>query len=94
MIVEVSLYHGPQPFPELRHVPMSASSKLLLQRSQPQHGSHGDNLCFLIDSSPDCAQDEDLCERLAELVVTGSNSMVLPSHPCPDGDCSIEIGIP
>ncbi|MDQ1406766.1 MAG: hypothetical protein QOG55_2395, partial [Acidobacteriaceae bacterium] len=34
MIVEVSLYNGPQPFPEFRHGQMFASSQLLLQRSQ------------------------------------------------------------
>jgi hypothetical protein len=34
MIVEVSLYNGPQPFPELLYWQMSASSKFLLQRSQ------------------------------------------------------------
>jgi hypothetical protein len=34
MIVEISLNNGPQPFPELRHGQMFASSKLLLQRSQ------------------------------------------------------------
>src|SRR6266849_7942699 len=37
MIVEVSLYNRPQPFPELRHGQMFASPKLLLQRSPAQH---------------------------------------------------------
>jgi len=36
MIVEVSLYNGPQPFPELLYWQMSASSKFLLQRSGAQ----------------------------------------------------------
>jgi hypothetical protein len=34
MIVEIALYNGPQPFPELHHRQMFASSKLLLQSSQ------------------------------------------------------------
>ena len=44
MIVEVSLYNGPQPFPELCHGQMSASSKLLLQRSQLGRESLADGL--------------------------------------------------
>jgi hypothetical protein len=74
-------------------VQISAVGGRFYKLQMPHHGSHGDNLRFLIDSSAGCAQDEDLCVRMAELVVTDSNGMVLPSLPCPDGDCSVEIGI-
>ncbi len=59
----------------------------------PHHGSHGGNLRFLIDSSAGCAQDQDLCERMAELVITDTSGTVLTPIPCPDGDCSVEIGV-
>jgi hypothetical protein len=74
-------------------VQISAFGGRFCKLQMPHYGSHGDNLRFLIDSSAGRAQDEDLCERMAELVVTDSNGMVLPSLPCPDGDCSVEIGI-
>ena len=61
--------------------------------AMPQHGSHGGNLRFQIDSSAGCAQDQDICERMAELVVTDSSGTVLSPIPCPDGDCSISIGV-
>jgi hypothetical protein len=35
----------------------------------------------VIDSFAGCAQDEDLCERLAELVVTGKTAWCCPPIP-------------
>jgi len=58
----------------------------------PAHGTHGDGLRYLVDASAGCAKDQDLCERMAEVVVTDSQGTATP-HLCPDGDCAVYIGI-
>lgn len=58
----------------------------------PAHGTHGDGLRYLVDSTAGCAKDQDLCERMAQTVVTDSQGTTT-SHSCPDGDCSVYIGI-
>jgi hypothetical protein len=58
-----------------------------------QHGKHNGNLRFRIDSSAGCTQDEDLCERMSEVLVTDSSGSVSSPIGCADGDCSVEIGI-
>jgi hypothetical protein len=59
----------------------------------PAHGTHGDGLRYLVDPLAGCAKDQDLCERMAAVFITDSAGSSTPPLPCPDGDCSVSIGI-
>jgi hypothetical protein len=74
-----------------KSVQISSIGGAFYKAALPLHGTHGDNLRFLVDSSAGCASDEDLCERMAEVVVTASDGTV-STYPCLDGDCSVHIG--
>jgi hypothetical protein len=56
----------------------------------PKHGYHTDNLRFWYNNN---TQDEEFCERISLVEVT-INEVGMAPQLCPDGDCSISIGVP
>jgi hypothetical protein len=54
------------------------------------HGHHTDNRRFKFVG---CDGDEDLCERMAKVIVT-IDGKAQPTLVCGDGDCSVGIGPP